>query len=216
MNDLLIDDIFFKTNFEVYRIPYEVLHGFRSLKAEDEPVKNWLWQHYQIKIEYLYKGRHINVEHGYYLEGIILYITKDAILPANVTQVKQELIKQFHFDGIDSDEHQEWGITPEEAICFVKLEDRLKEQVDHFIYDILKQKVKQWGASLEFTGFDLAMRWNQGYEYRVCYPSKNELKKHNDNGDNQAFKSRLETLIRKNNYCGIYDDIVPAVRFLVG
>ncbi|HOJ76824.1 MAG TPA: hypothetical protein PLZ08_03310 [Bacillota bacterium] len=77
MNELLIDDVFFKTNFEEYRISYEVLSGIRSLEAEDEPVSDWLWQHYQIKIEYLYKGRCIQVEHGHYLEGIILYITKD-------------------------------------------------------------------------------------------------------------------------------------------
>lgn len=215
MNDLLIDDIFFKTNSEEYRIPYEVLCGIRSLKVEDEPVRNWLWQRYQIKIEYLYKGRCISVEHGHYLEGVILYITKEVILPTDVDQVKQGLLRQFSFRGIDSAEHKEWGITPQEAISFVRLEDQLREQVDHFIYNLLKQKAKQLGASLQFTCFEFARRLNQEYEYRVCYPNENELKKHNDNGDNQAFRSRLETLIRKNNYFGIYDAQVPAVRFIV-
>ncbi|HOJ76825.1 MAG TPA: hypothetical protein PLZ08_03305 [Bacillota bacterium] len=107
-----------------------------------------------------------------------------------------------------------WGITPDKAIRFVKLEDELRKQVDHFIYDLLKKEVRQLGADLRFTGFKLARHWNQEYEYRVCYPNENELKQHNDNGANQALISRLKALICKNNYFGIYNDNVPSVRFI--
>ncbi|HEY9059898.1 MAG TPA: hypothetical protein VIO64_05240 [Pseudobacteroides sp.] len=116
-------------------------------------------------------------EHGLYLEGIALFVSKDEVIPKNSTRIKRELYKSFEFPEINSKEHKEWGITPEKGILFLKLEDELKMTVDNFIYNIIRDKAKCLGAKLEFTCLDLAKRLNQNYEYRLCYTSLDELKK---------------------------------------
>lgn len=214
-NDLLINDIFYKTGGVETRIPYDVLSGNCTLKPEDKEIQDWLQKKNMFKIEYVYKGRCINVEHGHYLEGIILYTKKAELIPNNMVQIKRELYSHFGFVGIDSKEHKEWRITPEESIFIIKLEDELKRKVDSFIYRKMNVRAKALGAGLEFTCFDLAKNWNEDYEYRLCYSDKNELKKHNDDGSNQRFKQELEKLIFKNNYFGIYDNNSPMTRFIV-
>jgi hypothetical protein len=213
--DLFMNDIFYKTSREETRIPYEVLSGIRTLNEEDKEIQNWLQKENQINIKYVFRGRCINVEHGHYLEGVVLYISKDAVAPDNEKQIKLELYERFRFVGIDSKEHKEWGIAPEEAIFFLKLEDEFKKKVDNFIYDKMKIKAILLGARLEFTSFDLARRCKQDYEYRLCYPNEYELKKHNKDGSNQWVERELEKLIVNNNYVGIYDDISPMVRFII-
>lgn len=214
-NDLLINDIFYKTSRMETRIPYEVLSGIRTLKPEDKEIQDWFKKKYMIRIEYVYKGKYISVEHGHYLEGVVLYIRKDELIPDNMAQIKRELYSHFGFAGIDSEEHKEWGITPEEAIFILILEDELKQKVDDFIYSKMCIRAKALGAGLEFTCFDLAEHWNEDYEYRLCYADRDALKKHNDDGSNQLFAQEIEKLIFKNNYFGIYDDNSPKIRFIV-
>ncbi|HEX9061356.1 MAG TPA: hypothetical protein VF941_14345, partial [Clostridia bacterium] len=147
--------------------------------------------------------------------GVYLYITRDVVIPKKIVHIKRELYEKFKFDGIGSKEHLEWGITPEKAIFFLRVEDELKSQVDSFIYDNLKKKVNKLGAVLEFTCFDLAKRLNEAYEYRLRYLDENELMKHNIDGSNQSIAQELKRLIMKNNYAGIYDDISPSIRFII-
>jgi hypothetical protein len=174
--DLLINDTFYKASREETRIPYEVLSGIRTLNEEDKEIQNWLQKENHINIKYVFRGRYINVEHGQYLEGVALYVSKDTVVPNNEKQVKLELYEKFRFVGIDSKEHKEWGITPEEAILFLKLEDEFKKKVDNFIYKKMQAKAVLLGAYLEFTSFDLAISSKQDYEYRICYLNGDELK----------------------------------------
>ncbi len=210
----MINDTFYKTGFEITRIPYEVLYGLRTLKQEYKDIQSWFKENYQICIKYIHKGKIINVEHGHYLEGINLYIKKDIILN-DIGQIKHDLNTYFKFSGIDTAEHKEWGITPEDSISFIILEDALKTNVDNFIYNMMKNKVLQFGAHLEFTSFDLAQRYKENYEYRICYLNENELEKHNNNKDNSKIAKEFDMLIFNNNYMGIYNDLSPKLKFIV-
>ncbi|HEX9058700.1 MAG TPA: hypothetical protein VF941_00810, partial [Clostridia bacterium] len=71
-DDLLINDVYYKTGREITRVPYEVLFGIRTLSPEDKEICDWLEMEKKIKINYIYRGRGISVEHGYYLEGVYL------------------------------------------------------------------------------------------------------------------------------------------------
>ncbi len=112
--DLMLNDIFYTTGFETTRIPYEVLYGFRTIKPEHKSIQSWLEAEHKINLEYVYKGKIINVEHGHYLEGVNLCISKKTEIPNNTEQIRKELNARFMFSGIDTTEHKEWGITPEE------------------------------------------------------------------------------------------------------